>query len=1292
MAEQAQQPQQAQNKPEQWTDEQWQAITGRGSNLLVAAAAGSGKTSVLVERIIRRIMDESDPVGVDQLLVVTFTNAAAAEMRHRISDALRKALKDKPHSAHLRRQLALLQRASITTIHSFCLGLLRQYYYLVELDPDFRIADQMEGELLRQDILEELLEEWYERDPGFQQLADLMLDGQDDQVLVNLLLRLYEFARSNPDPHQWLKEAANMFATAADASIDHLTWTRSILKSLELELQGLAGKGKRAIMLASSPEGPAAYQPLLEAETAGIVRAAEACREGWEAVEQALRSVAFARLPAVKDTDPALKEQVQALRNEIKKTLGDLIEQHFSTPADQYLADLRNLAPAMETLARLVSEFDAAFSQQKRARSLVDFGDLEHLALRLLASDEAAESAQKRPSAIALQLREQYVEVLVDEYQDINLVQETILRMVSREPDTHETANRFMVGDVKQSIYRFRLAEPNLFLDKYLHYDTGAEQEAGHDGRRASAPGRRIDLAANFRSRREVVDAVNFLFRQIMSPGVGEIDYDRSAELICRASYPEVEPGRLQVELHLIDRYLPEESDENAGAGASASAPPANGETTPDEGIPAEEADTLEEASAAQMEARLIAGRIRRWMEPGAGEAPLLVFDKKAGGLRPLAYRDIVILLRATSAWGEVMMEELRAAGIPVYAEQNAGYFSATEVEVMLSLLRVIDNPYQDIPLAAVLRSPIVNLTEPQLAQIRICYPAIPFFQAVHQYAAEQTGEADWEKRLRRFFSRLEEWRTRARRDSLAELIAALYRETGYLDYVAALSGGQQRQANLRILYDRARQYEAGSYRGLFRFLRFVDRLREAGNDLGEARTIGENEDVVRIMTIHKSKGLEFPVVFVAGMGKQFNTMDLKSQFLLHKDLGFGPMAVEPSLQVRYPSLAAMGIRQQLRREMLAEEMRVLYVALTRAREKLVLVGTAKDVSKSIISWGRQGDGERLLDEDLIQAKGYLDWVGRALLRHPLAGPLRAYPRERGSGDEVSVRTVLDDSLWSFAFHRADELAKEAEELAGEQSAWERITRREPVPERPFDEQIAGLIESRLSWSYPHQAASQIMTKWTVSELKRREQAVSRGYPLHLPTIVEKPRFLLEEGPQTLSAAERGTVTHLIMQSLDLKRPLDEQDIREQLSSLLACRFLTEEQAQAVEIGQIVHFFASPLGERMKRAGVVHRELPFTLALPASAVEPELEHADGAQIIVQGVIDCLLEEEGDRLTLLDFKTDRVAAEQTEWVTTEMTNRYGEQMRLYRQAVEQIVGKKVSESYLYLLAGGYALAF
>jgi len=1258
-----------QAKPEQWTDEQWQAITQRGSNLLVAAAAGSGKTSVLVERIIRRITDADDPVGVDRLLVVTFTNAAAAEMRHRIGDALRKALKADPHSAHLRRQLALLQRATITTLHSFCLGLLRQYYYLVDLDPDFRIADQMETELLRQDVLEDMLEQWYAEDPDFHALADVFLEGQDDQAIAGLVMRLYDFSRSHPEPKRWLDQAAAMFQVDERTPLETLPWANSILRSLQLRLRGLEARARRAVSLAASAEGPAAYLPLLEAEAAAISSARESCQMSWAAAEEAVHAILFQKLPPVKDADPLLKKQVQDLRNEVKKGVSDIVEEYFSMEAGQYVADLRALAPYAATLTRLVIEYEEAFQREKRIRSLVDFSDLEHLALQVLT--ERDETGAVQPSAVARQLREQFAEVLVDEYQDINRVQETILCMVSRDAAEHGASNRFMVGDVKQSIYRFRLAEPKLFMEKYLSYGRSEEE---------SSEGVRIDLAANFRSRREVVDAVNFLFRQIMSPGVGEIDYDRSAELIGRASYPEAEPERLQAEVHLIDRSSPEAAGDEEAA------------ETEDQGVPSPGAELVEESSVAQMEARLIAARIRKWMQPGEGEAPLLVYDKKEGGMRPVAYRDIVILLRATAGWGQTMMEELRSAGIPVYAEQNEGYFTATEVEVMLSLLRVIDNPLQDIPLAAVLRSPIVGLREEHLAHIRILYPNGPFYQAVRQYQMEQPCEEGWQQKLAIFYRRLEAWRTQARQGSLAELIAAVYRETGYLDYVTAFENGQQRQANLRALYDRARQYESTSYRGLFRFLRFVDRLQEAGNDLGEARTIGENEDVVRIMTIHKSKGLEFPVVFVAGMGKQFNVMDVKSPFLLHKDLGFGPLAANPRLRLRYPSLAALGIRNQLQREMLAEEMRVLYVALTRAREKLILVGTSRNLTKSIQQWGSQTDaGERLSDEDLVQAKGYLDWIGRALLRHPLAAPLREYPSKiTGEAEPVRISTVPDDSRWSFHFYRADELQKQEEQRREEQSVWHRLASREPVADRPRNERIRQLAERRLGWRDPQPYTSQVAAKWSVSDLKQRA-AQAEGNSVNLPAIAEKPRFMAERKAHRFTRAEVGTIMHTVMQQIDLKRTLDEADVREQISSLVLRQFLTEEQAQAVDPAQIAQFFASPLGQRMKKARLVYRELPFTMAIPAHEVEPRIAKESGERIIVQGVIDCLLEEADGKLVLIDFKTDWIAAESGPAVWKQLETRYAEQVRLYVRAIEQIwAPRRVAESFLYLFAGGVAI--
>ncbi len=1269
----------AMKKPDRWTDEQWQAIIQKGKNLLVAAAAGSGKTSVLVERIIRKMTNQEEPVGVDQLLVVTFTNAAAAEMRHRIGEALKAALQANPQSAHLRKQLAYLQRATITTIHSFCLGLLRQHYYAVDLDPDFRIGDEMETELLRQDVLEAKLEEWYESDQAFRELADIMTDGQDDENLARLLLRLYDFSRSHPQPSRWLNRAAAMFALSGQGMLDLLPWTKSVVQAVRFELQGILGQLRKAALLAASPEGPAAYVPLLEQEQAAVKQAIAASREGWEALEQAVRGIAFARLPAVKEADPGLKEQAQKERNGAKDTLKKLQEEIFLTSAGEYRSGLIKMAPYMQTLARVVMEFSEAYQQAKQERALVDFNDLEHLALKVLLAESDGEGLQ--PSAVARELSQQFVEVLVDEYQDINLVQETILQLVSRDERETGVSNRFMVGDVKQSIYRFRLAEPRLFMEKYRSYETNPES-AG------DSAGVRIDLAANFRSRVEVVNAVNFLFRQIMSPEVGEIDYDKAAELIFRGTYADVEPERLAVELHMINRDEPEDEATGEDAAASESLPTESADMSGgDDGTGAIAAISRDDVSAAQLEGRFIAQRIRQWMAPGEGEKPLVVFDKEKKALRPLAYRDIVILLRATAGSAQPLMDELRAAGIPVYAEQSDGYFSATEVEVMLSLLKVIDNPLQDIPLAAVLRSPVVGITEAELTTIRLHHKDGYFYQAVRHFIREHADErSDWQRRLCQFFACLEEWRTAARQGSLADLIARIYRETGYVEYVTALENGQQRQANLRLLYDRARQYEATTYRGLFRFLRFVERLQQTGSDLGEARTIGESEDVVRMMTIHKSKGLEFPVVFVAGMGKQFNTMDMKSPFLLHKELGFGPYVVDEKLRLRYPSLAQLGIKKQLQREMLAEEMRILYVALTRAREKLILVGSAKQLADRVSAWCNQaGDGERLDDVDLLKAKGYLDWIGRALVRHSAARPLYDYAQLA----EQPLRQIQDDSRWSFHLYEAKQFVPQTSDTEQQAALFEALTNRQPVPDRPADETWRQYIARQLEWQDQQQHAAAMAAKWTVSDLKYAK-AANVHTPFKPPRITQKPRFLSGAEAHPFSAAELGTITHTVLQHLDLQRSLDEADIREQLMALVDRQLLTEEQMKQVRIVQLAALFGSPLGMRMRQAVRVRRELPFTMALPAHELSSDFRETDQEQVIVQGVIDCVLEEHDGKLVLLDFKTDALRGDSTDQGVRLIANRYREQIRLYRRAIRQIWQRDVDESYLYLFAADRAV--
>ncbi|WP_231571588.1 UvrD-helicase domain-containing protein [Gordoniibacillus kamchatkensis] len=1165
-----------------WTDDQWAAIAVRGADLLVAAAAGSGKTAVLVERIIRRITDERDPLDVDRLLVATFTNAAAAEMRHRIREALEKELLRQPSSAHLRRQLALMGRASITTLHSFCLEVVRRYEQLAGLAPGFRIANETEAELLRQDVLEEMLERHYaaaEEGGLFWRTADAFGGEKSDAGFHALIQKLYDEARSHPYPEHWLRSAANRFgprpagseaavgrgavatvaveaakdaeagilgaveaskdaglgmagaierqsdawdgvqdesnappdpefgrmdgraalteagglvesaapadagagkavaeleaglAEAAAASVvaeesaalaaraeqapdwplelpSLALWQQSLLGDMKLELEGAGALLQQAIDTAEAPGGPYPYAGTLRDDLSVVSQLLDAAGSGWEALVGAFGAVSFGKLKPCKgdDIDKELQEHVKELRGQAKDQVSRLQEELFGRTPEQFALELAALAPIVHTLVDLVVEFGEMYSQAKESKGLVDFGDLEHCCLRVL-RDPQSTPERLLPSAAAHAYREQFAEVLLDEYQDTNRVQEAIVTLISRSAP----GNRFMVGDVKQSIYRFRLAEPGLFLEKYQSFTaTGA------------GPGRRIDLARNFRSRKEVVRAVNFVFTQTMHGAVGEIDYDERAELVYGAGYAEPEGAEWPVEALLLEK----------AEGAAPSGGDAGGESEGDfsgEAADAGEQDEKLELETAQLEARAVAVRVQELLGAG-GRPPMQVYDKSLKAFRDVSYRDIVILLRATQQWAPVFIEELKLYGVPAYAELSTGYFAATEVEVVMSLLHVIDNPYQDIPLAAVLRSPIVRLTAEEMAQLRLADRSGSFYEAVRQYARGDKDDAQWaaagggemaassavpdigrtkvtaeaepengeaaesnsaadegetavfsavtgigmpmtaaddedaapiaagniqenggnaslRRRVRRFLAKLEEWRKEARQGALPELIWRLYRETGYFDFVGGLPGGQQRQANLRALYDRARQYESTSLRGLFRFLRFLERMRDSGGDLGTARALGEQENVVRIMSIHKSKGLEFPVVFVAGLGKMFNRSDANEPFVTHKELGFGPRYVDAELRAGYPTLPALAIQRRMKRELLAEEMRVLYVALTRAREKLILLGTAPSAEKLLRKWSRtlEQPERKLPEHELAKARCYLDWIGPALLRHPQA-------------------------------------------------------------------------------------------------------------------------------------------------------------------------------------------------------------------------------------------------------------------------------------------------------------------
>lgn len=1263
-------------KPENstWTDDQWRAIVTEGSDVLVAAAAGSGKTAVLVERIIRKISSNSD---VDRLLVATFTKAAAAEMKDRIRIALEKELERQPDSEHLRRQLALMNRASITTLHSFCLDVIRRYYPLIGLDPGFRIANETESELMRIDVLDQLFEEKYEGagDNGaFLRLADRYGGERGDEPLYRLVQQLYDFAQSHPWPEYWLRQTAESFIVDSVEGLRGSPWVESLKADVELALSGAASLLDQAMRLTREPAGPAPYAATFEEDLALVNGLAQTVRAyPWEQWFESFQAVQFGKLKAMRgdDYDKMLQEQAKELRDQAKKLISSLADELFGRSAEEFAWELQELAPLMAALSELVIEFGQRYEAAKRAKGLLDFGDLEHYCLRILRSPDSTQELTT-PSSAALEYQRQFDEILLDEYQDTNMVQEAIVSLIANP----NAGNRFMVGDVKQSIYRFRLAEPNLFMSKYKNY--GAP---GGDGLR-------IDLARNFRSRQEVVDGVNDVFRAIMREAVAEMDYDKRAELVCGATYPEPDwPGRFAVELAVIDKAGSSDGDEDVAGSIAESEDELEQGTGP-------AAEPAEELQTAQLEARLIARQIRTLLDEG-----FRVYDGKRRESRPLEWRDIVILLRATQAWAPVIIEELQAAGIPAYAELSSGYFDATEVETILSLLRVIDNPYQDIPLAGALRSPIFGLNAEELALIRIGAMHDSYYDAVLQAAGDLWLPDELRRKLSLFLDRLDRWRNDARQGSLADLIWSIYRETGYYDFAGGLPGGVQRQANLRALHDRARQYEATSFRGLFRFLRFVERMRDSGGDLGTARALGEQENVVRIMSIHKSKGLEFPVVFVAGLGKNFNQQDLRSAFLKHKQLGFGPKFIDPEKRVSYPTLPFLSIRRRMRMEMLAEEMRILYVALTRPKEKMFLIGTVSDAASKQRRWMSAADSSgHIPDFRLSSASTFLDWLG------PLASAaFNAVPEEVLAGEEARVLKwragVVDAALLGLEAAVGQE--RLTEEDQARKDRLQGILSLAQLDQVEEDEEL----RRRLEWRYSYRPATLMAAKTSVTEMKRlHAEAVNAQEDSQLLVPVEfdptpdsgkkslggsytfrlrRPQFMEEA---SLTAAEKGTVSHLLMQHLPIAGDVSVARLEEILDDMVARKLLTARQAESIDLPSVAAFFDTEIGKRLVNAKWVKREVPFSCMFPAQRVYPGLApNMAGEPVLIQGVIDCLFEDEKG-VTLLDYKTDRIYMKQWE----QAAERHRFQLELYAEAIESVIGRPIAESHVFFFDGGRAV--
>jgi ATP-dependent helicase/nuclease subunit A len=1263
-----------------WTKEQQQAIITRHCNLLVAAAAGSGKTAVLVERIIKIITNEETPVDIDRLLVVTFTNAAAAEMRERIGDAIAKALDKNPNSKVLQRQLTLLNKASITTMHSFCLNVIRNNFHRIDLDPNFRIADGTEEALLKNETLQELFEERYaenEEIPNaeFLRLVESYGGGREDLKLQEIVLNLYQFVISGPWPKKWLNDMSEEFNTGEDFDFGKSKWGEVIIESIKIDLLGARGLINKCIDMVKDSAGLESYLETLKTDLNYVNYLFSLCDSSWEDIYKGFTESDFEKLksPGRKaEYDKELSEKIKEFRNKkIKPAVNNIKKDSFRFEPKEIGIKLRELYPVMKCLAELVLQFHEKYNIKKRERGLLDFSDLEHLALSILTTTD--ENGETVPSETALEFRKYFDEVLVDEYQDSNSVQEVLINMVSRR--LAENPNVFMVGDIKQSIYRFRQAEPGLFLNKYESYS----REEGSDNRV-------ITLYKNFRSRKEVIDGVNFIFKTVMSKTVGELEYTDEEALNLGADYKVSEGFEAitggPVELHLIEKV---ESTEAEGYGEE------------EEEKSVEEGESQEEdLDNIQLEARVAAKRIKELMSEEAGKR-FKVFDKSTESYRPVQFRDIVILLRATKDYAPIFVEELGSEGIPVYADTGSGYFDTIEIRTMMSLLQIIDNPLQDIPLIAVLRSPVFSFTPEELIDIRLMDKKLPFYQAIKKYALEPSEKMEeaLNKKTVEFLKTLELWRNKALHMPIDELIWYLYTDTGYYGYAGAMPGGVQRQANLRILFERARQFEQTSYRGLFNFVNFINRLRTSSGDMGSAKILGENEDVVRIMSIHKSKGLEFPVVILAGAGKNFNLMDVNRSILFHQELGIGPDYVDPERRISYPTIVKLALRRKIKLETLSEEMRILYVAFTRAKEKLIITGSVKKLKAACAKWwsNTEKNSNKVPEYSILKGRSYLDWIGPAVAKHMDGKEIRDYA---GVEDYETGTLIKDSSQWITRMWNKWDIIVDKDNLPVDKTEDQKLScdhLEKLVDDKPtsaYKEEI----HRRLSWQYKFMEASKIPAKFSVTELKRlANETIKDSLTTNMFTskLLKKPKFLEEK--KGLTGAERGTIVHFVMQHLDLRMVADYNAISDQIRRMVKKEQLTEEQAKSVNIKSITRFFNSPLGSRMLSVKDfdrdLRREIPFYMKLKSTEVYEELpkELYEDEITLLQGVIDCYFREK-DGIVLVDYKTDYA----TEENLAEIKERYEKQIYYYEEALRRITGETVKEKCIYLFSNGEIIRY
>jgi len=1184
-----------------WTEEQKQAIYEKGSNILVAAAAGSGKTAVLVERIINKIINEN--IDIDKLLVVTFTNAAASEMRERVLDAIYKKIDENPEDERLQRQVTLLNKASICTIDSFCLDVVRNNFFEIDISQNFRIGDTTEIEILKQDVLEDLFEEKYEaEDKNFEKLINTYTSYKDDTPLKELILKIYTYIQSNPFPEKWLHEKIEMFnlSEKLDQDFAKTIWGKLLLKQVDEILQ------EGIIKLEAEKSNLAKYDELQKYfliinDDIEQLEMLKSNLDSWDKAYTIASSIKFKTWSADKKITLEAKDIAKVTRDLVKESLKKVLNKILIFDSKEANEDINDMYEVLTKLEKIIIEFGEKFAKRKKDKNVVDFSDVEHFALKILLKEE---NGDVKPSEIAKKYQEKFAEIAIDEYQDSNLVQEYILTSISREN------NIFMVGDVKQSIYKFRQARPDLFLGKYKTYKTKYYKTENDD--------LKIQLFRNFRSRREVLDFSNMIFASIMTEELGELNYTIEEYLNLGASYEDTNQDlRAEIDILNVDEITEEDIESDS----------ANNET--------DDLEEKERIENIELEAKFVAKRIQQLISN-----KFQVYDAKKKEKRDIKYKDIVVLLRSTKDPAPIFEKEILNLGMPVFSDSSAEYLESIEIQTIMSLLKIIDNPLQEIPLVAVMRSMIGGFTDNDLVEIRLSDKYDNFYNTILK--SKQSVSNPLRAKIDQFLNNLEMWRKEQEYLSLDELIWKIYNDTGYYNYVGLMTNGELRQANLKMLFERAKQCESISFKGLFNFINYIEKIKTSSKDMDSAKIIGENDDVIRIMSIHKSKGLEFPVVFLSGTGKQFNMQDLNNKILLHPEIGIGVKYIDYDMQIEYDTLSKQAMRNQIMLETLSEEMRVLYVALTRAKEKLIITGYSTTDKQNGLHdiCDKYSELNSIL---LKKCKTYLDWMELVYMYNQ---------------DEMK-------ELSNINVYTKKEVLKmcKTEEVEKENTEKQILDK---ISKVKIDDEEKKKISKILEYKYKYQDSTIIPTKTSVTELKIAPKK----------SDLKCAKFLKEDTETKITNAQKGTLIHLCMQKLDTQnKNYTYSQIKDLVQDLEHKKIITHKEAEAININKVYQFTKSKIWEEMIHAHAVHREKAFYISIPAKEVfDKELEE----KILVQGVIDLYYISEQNELILVDFKTDYVE-DRNEQI---LVDKYNIQLELYKRALEDALQRKVDKVYIY----------